>query len=146
MSAPCACSRLRRASRAITQLYDDALAPAQLRATQFGLLHTLGKRGPLRITELAAALLLDRTALSRNLDPLCERGLVEVTAGADARTREVALTAAGRRSLATAEPHWLAAQQAVARHIGSNRLRTLYTLLAELEALHPAPPSQPIDR
>jgi DNA-binding MarR family transcriptional regulator len=137
-SFACACSRIRRAGRAITQLYDDALAPSQLRATQFGLLRALAKRGPLRITELAAELLLDRTALSRNLDPLCERGLVEVSAGADARTRRIVLTAAGKRALATAEPHWLAAQQAVAQRIGAERIATLYALLEEVEALHPA--------
>jgi DNA-binding MarR family transcriptional regulator len=145
-AASCACSRVRRAARAITQLYDDALAPAELRVTQYGLLATLMRRGALRITDLAAALLLDRTALSRNLDPLCERGLVEIAAGADARTREIALTTAGRRALVAAEPLWLQAQQAVAKRIGADRLHALYALLEEIEALHPAPPQAPRTR
>src|SRR5215467_12903418 len=83
---PCACGRLRRATRALTQLYDDAMASADLRVTQFSLLRTLARSGPMRISELAAAQLLDRTALSRNLDPLVERGLVEIAPGRDART------------------------------------------------------------
>jgi DNA-binding MarR family transcriptional regulator len=145
-ASPCACARVRRAGRAITQFYDDALAPAELRVTQYELLAKLMRRGPLRITDLAAALLLDRTALSRNLDPLCERGLVEVAAGADARTREIALTAAGRRALAAAEPLWLQAQQAVAKRIGAERLHALHALLEEIEALHPAPPQAPRTR
>jgi DNA-binding MarR family transcriptional regulator len=135
---PCACNRLRRASRAVTQLYDDALAPSSLRVTQFALLSALAGSGPRTISALAGALLLDRTALSRNLDPLIERALVEITAGADARTREVALTAAGRKALAEAEPHWSAAQARVAQRIGRDRLDALYALLADLEALHPA--------
>jgi DNA-binding MarR family transcriptional regulator len=138
-AAACACGRLRRASRALTQLYDDAMAPAGLRVTQFSLLRTLARRGPTRITELAAALLLDRTALSRNLDPLAARGLVAIVAGRDARTREVALTAAGEGALRAALPHWKRAQAAVAGRLGPAKLAALIATLAEIETLHPAP-------
>src|SRR5207247_2325640 len=68
--AACACGRLRRAARSLTQLYDDAMAPAGLRVTQYSLLSTLARGGPARITELAAAQLLDRTALSPHRGPL----------------------------------------------------------------------------
>lgn len=134
---PCACSRLRRAGRAVTQLYDDALAPAGLRVTQFALLRTLARNGSMTISALAQAMLLDRTALSRNLDPLVARSLVAVAPGRDARTRDIALTAAGRRALAAGVPHWAVAQERVARHIGRERLDALYATLRELEALHP---------
>src|SRR3954449_2175081 len=82
-SPACTCGRLRRATRALTQLYDDLLAPAGLRLTQFSLLRTLVREGTVRITDLAAAQLLDRTALSRNLDPLVEQGLIEIVQGRD---------------------------------------------------------------
>ena len=136
-SPPCACGRLRRATRAITQLYDDAMAPAELRVTQFSLLRTLARSGPMRISELAAAQLLDRTALSRNLDPLIARGLVEVTPGRDARTREVALTRAGRAALRAAIPCWERAQKQVAKRLGAAKLESLIATLADVEALHP---------
>jgi DNA-binding MarR family transcriptional regulator len=73
----------------LTQLYDDLMAPSGLRVTQFSLLGTLATHGPARMSDLARRLLLDRTALSRTLDPLVERGLVAITPGRDARTREV---------------------------------------------------------
>src|SRR5438132_10943790 len=101
---PCACGRLRRAARALTQLYDDSMAPAALRVTQFSLLRTLDRDGPLTISDLAARQLLDRTALSRNLDPLLERGFVAVTPGRDARTRHVAITPKGEAARRRAEP------------------------------------------
>jgi DNA-binding MarR family transcriptional regulator len=135
--APCACSRLRRASRAVTQLYDDALAPAGLRVTQLSVLRTLQRLGALTIGKLAASTLLDRTALSRNLDPLIERGLVAVAAGRDARTREVSLTRQGTAAIAAAAPHWERAQQDVARRIGHDRLDQLFGVLRDIEALHP---------
>jgi DNA-binding MarR family transcriptional regulator len=129
---------MRRAARALTQLYDDVMAPAGLRVTQFSLLRTLAREGNMRITELAERQLLDRTALSRNLDPLIARGFVVVRPGQDARTREVAIAASGRAALRAAEVHWRRAQAEVAARIGEKRLATLIETLGELEALHPA--------
>ena len=137
-TAACACGRLRRATRALTQLYDDLLAPAGLRLTQFSLLRTLKREGALRINELATRQLLDRTALSRNLDPLLEQGLVEVVRGRDARTREVAISRKGLLALDDAEPHWRRAQKEVSRHIGARKLDALIETLGELETLHPS--------
>ena len=133
----CACGRLRRASRALTQLYDDAMTPSGLRVTQFSLLRMLARRGPSRITDLAAATLIDRTALSRNLDPLVERGLVEIVPGEDARTREVALTRAGNSAIRAALPHWRKAQAEVAAALGAERLDAFIATLAAIESLHP---------
>jgi DNA-binding MarR family transcriptional regulator len=135
----CTCGRLRRATRALTQLYDDALAPSGLHLTQFSLLRTLSRCGTTRITELAATTLLDRTALSRNLDPLVTRGLVAIAPGRDARTREVSLTRAGVRAIRAAEPFWTRAQAEVARRLGSAKVAALIATLAEIETLHPAP-------
>ena len=134
----CACGRLRRATRALTQLYDDFLAPAGLRVTQFSLLRTLQRDGTLRINELAARLLLDRTALSRNLDPLVDQGLVDIVRGHDARTREVAISRKGATALKAAMPHWERAQSEVTRHLGAAKLDALLSTLGQLEALHPS--------
>lgn len=138
-ASPCTCSRLRRAARAVTQLYDDALAPVGLRVTQLSLLRTLQRLGTLTIGDLAARTLLDRTALSRNLDPLAERHLVAIVPGRDARTREVTLTRQGIAALAAAAPHWERVQREVARHVGHDRLDGLYDILRDIETLHPAP-------
>jgi DNA-binding MarR family transcriptional regulator len=140
----CACGRLRRATRALTQLYDDAMMPAGLRVTQFSLLRTLARDGALRISDLAARQLLDRTALSRNLDPLVAHGFVKVLKGDDARTREAAITREGSAALKRAEPHWARAQKIVAQRLGTDRLEALIATLGELESLHPdSGPSPP---
>jgi DNA-binding MarR family transcriptional regulator len=137
VSPACACGPLRSATRALTQLYDDAMAPAGLRVTQFSLLRTLARDGPLRISELANRLLLDRTALSRNLDPLVEHSYVEITPGHDARTRQAAMTKRGAAALRRATPHWERAQRRVAAQLGRQKLDLLIEVLGELESLHP---------
>jgi DNA-binding MarR family transcriptional regulator len=139
----CACGRLRRAARALTQLYDDAMEPAGLRVTQFSLLGTLLRDGPLRISDLAERQLLDRTALSRNLDPLVGHGYVAIVRGRDARTREVAITGKGTAALRKAEPYWTRTQKEVAKRLGAEKLATLIRTLGELESLHPSSAGRP---
>jgi len=138
-SPPCTCGRLRRATRALTQRYDDLMAPSGLRVTQYSLLRTIASSGVCRLSDLAETLLLDRTALSRTLDSLAERALVEITPGRDARTREVSLTRAGERALKAARPHWQRAQSEVAKTIGADKLEALIATLRDIEALHPDP-------
>jgi DNA-binding MarR family transcriptional regulator len=94
----------------VTQLYDETLRPSGLRITQFTLLVAVAIREPVLITHLAATLALDRTTLARDLKPLTERGLVEITAGEDRRTRLVRLTREGREAIGRAYPLWQRAQ------------------------------------
>ena len=135
--SPCACGRLRRASRALTQFYDDAMAQSGLRVTQYSLMRMLARQGTARISDLARTYLLDRTAMTRTLDPLVAQGYVRIAPGKDARTREVTLTRAGAAALDAATDEWKRAQAAVARRIGRERLDALIATLADLETLHP---------
>jgi DNA-binding MarR family transcriptional regulator len=106
----CACKNLRRSARAVTRLYDETLRPSGLRITQFTLLIAVAIGEPVPITRLADALSLDRTTLGRDLKPLTDRGLVEIRAGDDRRTRVVRLTGQGRDALGRAYPLWQSAQ------------------------------------
>lgn len=109
----CACASVRRASRAVTQLYDARLRAHGIEGPQFALLAMLERVGPCNQTEMGRRFDLDKTTLSRNVKILKARGWIDVTAGADARERRVALTAAGRRRLAAARPAWRDAQEAL---------------------------------
>src|SRR5919199_3046684 len=109
----CACANLRKAARAVTQVFDEALAPSGLRVTQFTLLVTSRLSGESTINELAERMAMDRTTLSRNLKPLVRNGLLEVRPGEDGRTRLVRLTPAGKQALEEAYPFWQQAQQGI---------------------------------
>lgn len=126
----CTCGALRRAARAATALYDQALKPTGLRVTQFAILKILDRCGKLPVTRLAAEAALERTTMARNLDPLERRGLVRVSAGeTDARSRLAELTDAGRATLAEAKPHWQAAQKTLAQRIDPGSVRALVEAL-----------------
>ena len=130
--ANCLCFNLRKAARALTQIYDKALKPAGLTAPQFALLSTLARQGPVSLSDLAAGLGMDRTTLTRNLKPLQRDGLVASAEGDDRRVRLLTLTAAGRIRLTDAEPSWRAIQSKVAGTFGQEPANTL---LAELNRI-----------
>lgn len=131
----CLCTRLRRASRGVTRIYDDALADVGLNAAQFSLLRNLQRLGEPSISALAEALGLDRSTLGRNLRVVEGRGLVRLGDGTDQRSRRVALTDAGAHVLARGAPLWALAQQALARRLGADKRAALMALLDDLETL-----------
>ncbi len=138
-AAGCTCFNLRKAARAVTQLYDAALEPGAIRATQFSLLATLYFGGPLPVSRLAEAMVMDRTTLTRNLGPLEKQGLVAVAPGRDRRTRQVRLTARGRKRLAQAVGLWRKAQAHMSRALGgARRERLLSDLDLAIAAAHGA--------
>lgn len=114
----CTCFNLRKAARVVSQAYDHVLKPVGLKATQFSVLATLDALGPVPMTQLAEHLLIDRTALSRNLKPLERDGLVRLAAETDQRVRLVTLTPAGKRAFDTALPLWEAMQDEMANGMG----------------------------
>ncbi len=111
----CLCIQLRKASRAVTQRYDEALARTGIRSTQFSLLVALAHAPEVPLSRLAEALVMDRTTLTRNLAPLVRDGLVEERAAADGRVRLFALTGKGRKSFERALPAWKVAQSHMVR-------------------------------
>ena len=117
----CACNTLRKTARAVTQLYDEVLKPSGLRATQFSLLAVVTRAGAATMAELADALVMDRTTLTRNLKPLKARGLIQSVESEDRRERRIAVTDAGRRALVQAVPLWRKAQEKVAGGLGKGR-------------------------
>jgi DNA-binding MarR family transcriptional regulator len=131
----CACANLRGAARAVTQLFDEALAPSGLRATQFTLLVTSRLMGESTINELAAKMAMDRTTLSRNLKPLVRSELLEVRSGKDGRTRLVRITSAGERSLEEAYPLWQQAQRETVSVLGEERYEAILGDVAQVVSL-----------
>jgi DNA-binding MarR family transcriptional regulator len=140
----CTCMRLRRASRQITQLYDQHLAAAGLTASQFGVLarlHGASLRGdevwPIGV--LADKHGMDPTTLTRNLKLLLAAKLVRNGRDeADRRVRTISLTEAGRKRLISAIPEWRKAQQQVEAALGTEATLALNGLLDLSRAKLPA--------
>ncbi|MBR0798384.1 winged helix-turn-helix transcriptional regulator [Bradyrhizobium jicamae] len=133
----CNLTALRKATRRVSQLYDALLAPSGLRGTQRGILVHVARSGAPTMSELAAALVLDRTALNHNLKPLQRDGLVTVTVDKDdRRSRLVRLTKRGEARLAETRTAWQQAQERFETAFGAKQaadLRQTLELVASLE-------------
>ena len=120
------------AARALSRAYDEALRPCGLKSTQFSLLVAIGSQATLSISEMAEALGLERTTLTRNLRPLERMGLVAIGAEAYRRSRALTLTEQGRARLDEALPLWQTAQQRLRSALGEEGWRAVGVALDRL--------------
>lgn len=128
---PCYCSSLRQASRYVTSFYDQMLSGSGLRVTQFAILSRLRPRAA-TVTQLAQGMVMDRTTLARNLQPLVREQLVQVRPSEqDRRERLVELTQAGRAKVEAILPAWRRAQEHFEQQFGAaNGAQLLATMRA----------------
>ena len=131
--APCYCVAMRKAARAVTRLYDDALEPSGLRVTQFSLLRNLQRMGPVSFAALSEAMQLDRTTLVRNLNLLARQGLLEMRAVPSSRAHEIRLTDKGGQVIERTGPSWEEAQKYMETVLTAEERGFLRSVLAKLQ-------------
>ena len=117
---PCACQNLRRATRIVTRIYDQELKKAGLEITQFGLLTALAIAGEVNQKRLSEGFVMDSTTLTRTLDRMRKQGWIHVKPGRDKRNHLFSLTAAGKRQIARAKPHWSLAESRLRGELGES--------------------------
>jgi len=135
----CTNLKLRQLMRRVASHYDAEVGKTGLKGTQYSLLSYIVKLGPIRPGDLAAEMRVSPSTLTRNLRPLVDAGLIEVSPGADARSRLVSVTPAGREKRQDAQRRWRVAQEGINEMLGPRRVVQLHSLLDEcLELLGPA--------
>src|SRR3984957_16660829 len=141
-ASECFATAARKASRRLTQFYDDALEPSGLRSTQYAILTELARSGaPPTLAELAGALVSDRSAVGHNLRPLIRDGYVALEPGVqDRRERRVVLTARGQSKHGEARALWQAAHDEFLPVYGNDHSESLRAAL--LDIAYAFPPSK----
>ena len=131
----CVCANIRKASRAMTHIYNQFLRPSGLPVTQYSLLINIKRLEKATVTRLVERMLMDKTTLTRNVRLLSEKGLVRIEPGKDRRVREIILTESGKEALERARPHWEEVQARVVSRLGKKRMDRLIDDLAKVVAL-----------
>jgi DNA-binding MarR family transcriptional regulator len=129
VSRGCTSFKLRQLTRRVSQHYDRVVGECGLKTTQYSLLSQIERLGPVRPSDLAAAMAMDASTLTRNLQPLIEHGWAKVGPGADGRSRLVVLTSRGSAKRAEAQRAWKRAQLALNGRLGSDRVAALHAML-----------------
>ena len=134
----CTNLKLRQLMRRVAQHYDAEVGKTGLKGTQYSLLSYVVKLGPIRAVDLAAAMRVSTSTLSRNLQPLIAAGWIEVNPGDDARSRLISATEAGQTKRTEAQRKWRIAQEGINATLGAERVMALHALIDEsLELLSP---------
>jgi DNA-binding MarR family transcriptional regulator len=131
----CTNTALRRAARRLGHLYDEALAPVSLKATQIGMLAEIngfpatdGQEGP-TLQELAGRLTILMSAITHAMKPLVRDGIVELRQDAlDKRTKRCVLTPKGQALFAQALKLWADANNRVEEVLGQSSATLLRSL------------------
>lgn len=131
----CTHFRLHRLARQLDQHYDAELRKTGLKTSQYSLLSHVARLGPMRAVDLAAAMGVSASTLSRNLQVLMQTGWVAQETGVDGRSRLVRITDAGRAKRAEAQRHWKAAQIALNARLGGAHVVALHALIDGTSAL-----------
>jgi DNA-binding MarR family transcriptional regulator len=129
----CNYAALRRATRGVGQLYDQALAPSGLNAAQHGLLAAISRLKNPSQSDLAEELVMDLSALGHTLKPLIRDGFVDMAAdAADKRKRRVTLSATGVAKLRETGKLQRVAQGRFEALLGRDEAGALRTILDHL--------------
>ena len=131
----CTNLKLRQLMRRVAAHYDAQVGKSGLKGTQYSLLSYVVKLGPIRPADLAAEMRVSPSTLTRNLKPLADAGLIEVRPGADARSRLVSATPAGRDKRQEAQRRWRVAQEGINEMLGPRRVVHLHALIDECMGL-----------
>jgi DNA-binding MarR family transcriptional regulator len=124
----CMCASLRRASRAISQHYEETLRPLGLRTTQFTILQFLSLAGEVTQGAMGQMLAMDSTSLTRTLEIMARHGWIGKRRGEDRREWRIRLTKAGETQLKRALPHWQKVQTQLRNQLGEEVWESLLKL------------------
>lgn len=147
------CAALRRASRAVSHLYDLILSPTGLKCTQFTILHAVHQRGEIAQWQLADNLATGDDTLSRRLATLRRAGLIHYREGRIRPGEKVySLTPGGLEKYRQALPFWIRAQERLRLVMGDEQWDALiwtahhvvmYAQQAEIVRVCNVAPAQP---
>jgi DNA-binding MarR family transcriptional regulator len=130
----CACTTLRKATRAVTRMYDDAMAQTGMSIVQFSILRAIARHGSVPLMQLANQMVMERTTLYRALKPIEARGWVAI-ADTDGRAKLASLTQAGRDAVAEATGAWETAESMLRGRIGAGEWTRIEASLSNLVAV-----------
>jgi DNA-binding MarR family transcriptional regulator len=129
------CGSFRRAARALTQLYEEALRPLGLRATQMTVLQVLARVGEASQGQLGKILAIDSTTLTRTLAIMVREGWIKECRGDDRRERWLSLSKSGNRLLRRASPIWEKTQAQMRVKLGDQAWEELLQMTNQVATL-----------
>jgi len=128
----CTGFNLKRTTRIVQNLFDQAFKPVGLEGTQYTVLGHIFVNGPITLTKLADLMQVDRTTLARNLSPLEKKEFIEIKQGSDKRAKVINITGSGKEVLSDALPLWKKTQEEIKAALGFENWSSMISNLTGL--------------
>lgn len=116
----CAAGRVRKLSRAVSAIYDEALRPHGIRINQLTILALVAALRQAAPSDLERYLVMERSTVSRNVKRMSDQGWLVTARAPDARRRLIEVTGRGRELLQQALPDWREAQRRARALLGDD--------------------------
>lgn len=131
----CNFTSIRHASRHMTRYFDMCIAHLGLRANQYGILRLIYRSSGISISGLAALTVMDRTTVSRAIQPLERDGLLRITVDPDdKRSRLLHLTDAGFLLVEQGHLVWIEAQRTFESKYGAKEAKMMRAAMTQVVA------------
>ena len=121
----CALFDIQRATRVVRGLYNARLRSAGISVDQWSLLRNIAALAPVSVGRLAEALAMERTSVTRLVEPLVDLGWARRSSGYDRRVRNLEVTPRGMTKIRAGVRHWRAAQRELLAALGESRWRSM---------------------
>ena len=133
-SNPCFCVSVRGLANRLTQLYDDRMAPFDLRVTQYSVMKKIVDKPNSTISEIAQMSDLDRTTLTRSLRILERDGWLEFVKAEDQRKKRLQIKATKTPDFYRAQRAWQQVQKELSALIDLDPIRKADEQLSKINA------------
>ena len=132
VAAECPGFQARATARALTRFYNGCFKPLGLTAEQFSLLVGIGAAHAPSVVDLATSAGVDATTLSRGVQALQRRGLVQAEGGRGRAGKRLSLTLSGLALMTEALPVWERAKVSLSHRLGEATLRATRQAMMDL--------------
>lgn len=133
-SNPCFCVSVRGLANRLTQLYDDRMAPFDLKVTQYSVMKKIVDKPNSTISEIAQMCDLDRTTLTRSLRILERDGWLEFVKAKDKREKRLQIKATKTSDFDRAARAWQQVQKELSALIDLDPIRKADEQLSKINA------------
>lgn len=128
MAKECIAVRVRLISRIITNIYDTELRPLGLKLNQLNILVVVSLKSEISYDELCKRLKIEKSTLSRNVERLKKRGLIEIISDKSDKRKLLRVSSDGEKLLLAANIAWETAQKKAKDLLGTEGTQVICSI------------------
>jgi DNA-binding MarR family transcriptional regulator len=129
----CTGAQVRKLNRIVSKKYNDALSPFGVNISQANIIFATSSKNGILQTEIANALVLERSTLHRDIKRLIDRNLLRLDKNPNIKSPSVYLTDEGNAFVKSFLPSWKRTQKEIEEILGNELVGSIPAMSAQLQ-------------